>query len=258
MSLSTFPRRLGNTRPARSTEATTSRSRSASRRTSTARPHSGNAVLAVGLHPRGGHRPHQRRQVELLPRRHAHLPRARRRQHQQLEGQLRPGPRLRDAHARQRRADLAVRQRREVADHPRAFGQRRRDRLAGRVVAPVALRDRPAHDDADAPAHPLRGLVLGRPDRLQRRHHVGRRHPVDALVADVRVGVTAAASPATSAPSSRRPSRPHDGSRSPARSPRRRWARPPSGVCPVAGRRPRGRPGGWRAPARGLRPAGRA
>ena len=73
--------------------------------------------------------------------------------------------------------------------HGAGLRQRGRDRVAGGVVAPVALGYGPLHHRADALAHPAHGLVLRVPVRDEDRHHVRGGDLVDPLAAEPLHGV---------------------------------------------------------------------
>ena len=79
--------------------------------------------------------------------------------------------------------------------HAAVLRQRGRNRVAGGVVAPVALRDGPLHDRADTLAHPAHGFVLGVPVRDEDGHHVRGGDLVDPSPAESRHGVVPEARP---------------------------------------------------------------
>ena len=75
-----------------------------------------------------------------------------------LPARLRAGPR--HAHALHRFANLRIRQRRLMPGPDAGPGKRCADGVSGRVVLPIALRDRPAHHGQDALPHPAGSLPL--------------------------------------------------------------------------------------------------
>ena len=79
--------------------------------------------------------------------------------------------------------------------HAAVLRQRGRNRVAGGIVAPVALRDGPLHHRADALAHPPHGFVFGVPVRDQDGHHVHGGDLVDPSPAESRHGVVPEARP---------------------------------------------------------------
>ena len=90
------------------------------------------------------------------------------------------------AHEFERRGDLRVRERPLVLAANAVVRQRGGDRVPGRIVLAVALRDRPLHDRADPLPDASRGLPLRRPDRQQHLHDIGGVDAVHALRADLR------------------------------------------------------------------------
>ena len=96
-------------------------------------------------------------QVELRPPRPSHLSAPTCRQHQQFHTELGARVRPRSANPFQRRPNPLVRQCRLVLDADTVPGKRGTDGVAGRVVLPVPLGDRPLHHGSDPLAdHPRR------------------------------------------------------------------------------------------------------
>ena len=141
-----------------------------------------NPVLAGGLGSSGRHRPPIG--VDLAPRCEPDFPGTRRRQNEELEGEFRRRPRARGTYGGDGGGDLTMRHRRHVPHLPGGLRQRRRDRVAGGVVLPVASRDGPLHHGPDSAANLPGGLVFLHPDGYQYGQHVGRCDLVDALLAD--------------------------------------------------------------------------
>ncbi len=162
-----LPPTVGNT----NSSSPAPRSCSASRSPSTARPHSGSRCVRFAFIRRAGtvHTIATRSNSPHVARR------ARRRQHWALEMPAASRPSIGVPDRGDGGGDLPVGQRRPVLDRRGAFRQRRRDRLAGRVVVPVARAMAHRIDGPDALPHFPGRDVFGAPDWEQRRHDVGRR-----------------------------------------------------------------------------------
>ena len=131
-------------------------------------------MLASPLHALARDRPGRCVHVELGPRCAPDLAGTRSRQNQEFERQPRRERSLRFPHRPDRVAGFGVMNGPEMPAPVADSRQRRRDGVAGRIVAAIPLRDCPLHDRADTLANAAGGHGFFSPYRQQDRHHVGR------------------------------------------------------------------------------------